>query len=100
MAGPHIVGVVALLWSANPKLIGDIDRTEQILRETAQPADTASEKIVCGDPNATPNDFVGYGIVDAYAAVKRRWRRNNCIVCVGFFYQGGIETINAAHHKS
>lgn len=71
MAGPHIVGVVALMWSANPKLIGNIDKTEQILRETAQPANNASEKIVCGDPNATPNDFVGYGIVDAYAAVKR-----------------------------
>ncbi len=71
MAGPHIVGVVALLWSANPKLIGDLDATEQILRETAQRADTQTEKIVCGDPNATPNDFVGYGIVDAYAAVKR-----------------------------
>lgn len=71
MAGPHIVGVVALLWSANPKLIGDIDATEQILRETAQRVEIASEKIVCGDPNATPNDFVGYGIVDAYAAVKK-----------------------------
>lgn len=71
MAGPHITGIVALLWSANPNLIGDIDRTEQILRETAQRINVADENIVCGDPNATPNDFVGYGIVDAYAAVKR-----------------------------
>lgn len=71
MAGPHIVGVVALLWSANPKLIGDIDTTEQIMRETAQPANVTPKQIVCGDPNATPNDLVGYGIVDAYAAVKR-----------------------------
>ena len=58
-------------WSANPKWMGDIDTTEQILRETAQPANNESEKIVCGDPNATLSDFVGYGIVDAYAAVKR-----------------------------
>lgn len=71
MAGPHIVGVVALMWSANPKLIGNIDKTEQILRETAQPANIAGERIVCGDPSATPNDLAGYGIVDAYAAVKR-----------------------------
>ena len=71
MAGPHVAGVVALLWSANPKLIGDIERTEQLLRETAQRVNVATQEIVCGDPNATPNDFVGYGIVDAYAAVKR-----------------------------
>ncbi len=73
MAGPHVVGVVALLWSANPKLIGDIDRTEQILRETAQPRKYLrdGDAIVCGDPNAIPNDFFGYGIVDAYAAVRR-----------------------------
>ena len=71
MAGPHIVGVVALMWSANRKLIGDIDTTEKILRETAQRVEIVSEKIVCGDPSATPNDFVGYGVVDAYAAVQR-----------------------------
>jgi hypothetical protein len=71
MAGLHLVGVVALMWSANSKLIGDTDRTEHIMRETAQRADVSGEKIVCGDPNATPNDFVGYGILHAYAAVKR-----------------------------
>jgi subtilisin family serine protease len=71
MAGPHIAGVVALLWSANPALIGNIDRTEQIIRETAQPADLTNEGIVCGDPTASPNDLSGYGIVDAYAAVQR-----------------------------
>ena len=37
MAGPHVAGVVALMWSANSKLIGDIDRTEQILLDTAKP---------------------------------------------------------------
>jgi len=64
MAGPHLVGVVALLWSAQPKLIGDIDRTTQILIQTAKPyKGTVSN---CGDPKNT----AGYGIVDAYAAVK------------------------------
>jgi subtilisin family serine protease len=37
MAGPHVAGVVALMWSANPRLIGNIERTEQILLETATP---------------------------------------------------------------
>ena len=113
MAGPHVAGVVALLWSANPALIGDIDRTEQILRETAQPFSghmTSMSAMLTGDgapgdtqqplstPNPTPNpaaaavdealggqdacilqggaeqtpnNLVGYGIVDAYAAVQR-----------------------------
>ena len=30
MAGPHVAGVVALLWSANPDLMGHIERTEEM----------------------------------------------------------------------
>jgi subtilisin family serine protease len=67
MAGPHIAGVVALLWSAQPKLIGDIDRTEQILIETARPYEgTPSD---C-EGTELPNNGAGYGVVDAYAAVR------------------------------
>ncbi|MDE3088333.1 MAG: S8 family serine peptidase [Chloroflexota bacterium] len=67
MAGPHIVGTVALMWSANPKLIGDIDQTQKILIDTAKPY--AGTRDACSD-GKTPNDATGYGIVDAYAAVK------------------------------
>ncbi len=67
MAGPHVAGVVALIWSANPALIGDIDRTEQILIETARPYEGG--RTGCFDGNV-PNDAVGYGLVDAYAAVQ------------------------------
>src|SRR5258706_8932709 len=67
MSGPHVVGVVALMWSANPKLIGDIERTEQILIETAQPYVGQRAGCFAGD---VPNDAYGYGLVDAYAAVK------------------------------
>ncbi len=35
MASPHVAGAVALLWSAVPSLIGDIDRTEQVLIKSA-----------------------------------------------------------------
>ncbi len=69
MAGPHVVGVVALMWSANPALIGDIDRTDQILIQTATPytgAELAGECFTGGKPN----NAYGYGIVDAYNAVK------------------------------
>jgi subtilisin family serine protease len=68
MAGPHVVGVVALMWSANPKLIGDIDKTTQILDSTAQPYQGAYPS--CVKDYSSPNNAVGYGIVDAYAAVK------------------------------
>lgn len=64
MAGPHVVGVVALMWSANPRLIGEIERTEQILRETARPF-TGTANSSCGLSNT-----VGAGLVDAYAAVQ------------------------------
>jgi len=86
MAGPHVAGVVALLWSANPDLIGDIERTEQILIETATPFTgtlAIPEFVLPGDGaqddaclyqvdlSETPNNAAGYGIVNAYEAVKR-----------------------------
>jgi len=67
MAGPHVVGVVALMWSAQPKLIGDIERTEQILIEAARPYTGSQEGCFTG---GKPNDAYGYGVVDAYAAVQ------------------------------
>ena len=67
MAGPHVVGTVALMWSANPGLVGDIAETKRILEISAAPYNGLLA--ACGD-NSAPNDTVGYGIVDAYAAVQ------------------------------
>ncbi|MEN6528856.1 MAG: S8 family serine peptidase [Anaerolineaceae bacterium] len=64
-AAPHVSGVVALMWSANPQLIGKIDETVQILRETAQPY-TGTLTGCDGKENEA-----GAGILDAYAAVKK-----------------------------
>jgi len=69
MAGPHLVGVVALLWSANPKLIGDIDGTDQILIKTATPYTGAEPPGECFK-GGKPDVAYGYGIVNAYDAVK------------------------------
>lgn len=68
MAGPHVAGAVALLWSADPTLIGNIDRTEQLLIDTATPY-TGNRSIGCftGD---VPNAAYGYGVLDVYEAVK------------------------------
>jgi len=72
MAGPHVAGVVALLWSADPSLVGDIDRTEALLIETAQPVVEPFDDVVyCGDASERPNNTVGYGLVDAYAAMSQ-----------------------------
>jgi subtilisin family serine protease len=83
MAGPHVAGAVALLWSADPALIGDLDRTEAILLETAKPltvdaeceAGTCEPGMVsgCGDDGLTsvPNNVYGWGLLDAWAAVQR-----------------------------
>ncbi|HEX6444804.1 MAG TPA: S8 family serine peptidase [Streptosporangiales bacterium] len=65
MAGPHVVGTVALMWSANPRLKGDVTRTAQILRSTAQGAALAKTGSNCG----SDRNEVGAGILDAYDAV-------------------------------
>ncbi len=102
MAGPHVAGVVALIWSANPAFIGQIDATEEILRASAmpyQPTNTATfpagfEEMdaetaallspmlnQAADPTGDtclaqtdtaviPNNIAGYGIVNAYEAVR------------------------------
>jgi subtilisin family serine protease len=67
MATPHIAGVVALMWSANPRLIGDIVKTKEILSSTAKPAVLVSQDVTdCGGAKR----LVGAGIVDAYAATE------------------------------
>jgi subtilisin family serine protease len=68
MAGPHVVGAVVLLWSAEPSLIGDIDHTEQLLIQTADPY-TGSTSVGCFE-GGVPNAAYGYGILDVYEAVK------------------------------
>jgi subtilisin family serine protease len=68
MAGPHVVGVVALMWSANPALVGNIDQTDQILLHSTQPYHGTLP--ACVDRKTDPNDGDGYGVVDAYQAVK------------------------------
>ncbi len=67
-AGPHVAGVVALMWSANPRLIGDIDQTTEILTHSAQPY--SGETPACEGADSYPSTAVGYGVLDAYTAVK------------------------------
>lgn len=73
MAGPHVVGAVALLWSANPELIGDIDKTEQLLIQTARRYE-GDTSLGCFS-GETPSNAYGYGLLDAYAAVRAALER-------------------------
>jgi uncharacterized repeat protein (TIGR01451 family) len=69
MAAPHVAGVAALLWSAAPRFVGDVDGTETLIERAARPRTTNQG---CGGdgPTDVPNNVYGWGIVDALAAVQ------------------------------
>ncbi len=68
MAGPHVVGLVALVLSARPDLAGQVELIETLIEQTAIPyADTFG----CTNPgDLRPNNIFGWGTVDALAAVN------------------------------
>ena len=68
MAGPHVVGVVALLWQARPALVRNIEATEDLLNNTSNPNITVSNGSQCGGIASRPNNHFGWGLVDALAA--------------------------------
>lgn len=94
MAGPHVTGLVALIWSARPDLRGNIDATEEIIRRSAMPVEvfgvcTPSEQspgdnglfaqvfnaldreiCACGDVGGVPNNVYGWGQISALRAVE------------------------------
>lgn len=69
MSAPHVSGLVALMWSAAPCLIGDYATTETLIQETARPIAYDS---ACGGegPGNVPNQATGWGEIDAPAAVR------------------------------
>jgi subtilisin family serine protease len=71
MAGPHVVGEVALLLSADPSLRGKAADVTAIVTSTTQPKTTTES---CGGVagSARPNNTFGWGTIDAYAAVASR----------------------------
>ncbi len=67
MAAPHVAGVLALLWSVYPSLIGQVDASEALLNASARRV----VDLTCG-PAGSPdyNHTYGWGHVDALAAVQ------------------------------
>jgi len=65
MASPHSAGAVALLWSCNPAMVGQIDRTFEVLHRTAAPGPAGN----CGaPPDGEGNYTYGYGHLNVLAA--------------------------------
>ena len=65
MAGPHVAGAVALLWSARPLLRNQIDFTEDLLRQTATPI-----TVTACSSSGVPNNVYGAGWLNVAAAVS------------------------------
>lgn len=66
MATPHVASAVALLWSASPSLIGDIEATRDLLDAGARDVDDTR----CGG-TAGLNNVWGEGKLDVLASLDR-----------------------------
>jgi PKD repeat protein len=76
MAAPHAAGAVALLWSCQPSLIGQINPTFEAIQNGADPPDPPDPP--CGAPPDGEGTYEdGYGYLDVYQA--------------GLMYCGGVE---------
>ncbi|MCG2825743.1 MAG: S8 family serine peptidase [Thermoplasmatales archaeon] len=71
-AAPHLAGVVALMLQANPNLKPTLDRNpiQEILRKTAESRGTPDSNLGYEDSDSYYNYSYGWGIVDAYKAVR------------------------------
>jgi subtilisin family serine protease len=74
MASPHLTGVIALLWQAQPSLERDIDSTTKILLQTAIPRNDVNCAVAIEGnmtiSGETRNNVYGYGELDCMAAVS------------------------------
>jgi len=66
MASPHTAGAVALIWSACPSYVGQIDSTFQLLQNNTDAPPAGN----CGNPGDGGNYTYGYGYLNALKAVQ------------------------------
>ncbi|MDR2962687.1 MAG: S8 family serine peptidase [Bacteroidales bacterium] len=69
MATPHVAGVAALVLSVNPNLTAQ--QVRDIIESTAQKVGGYTYQSTTNRPNGTWNNQMGYGLVNAYAAVQK-----------------------------
>uniref|UniRef100_UPI00240A80B4 S8 family peptidase n=1 Tax=Avrilella dinanensis TaxID=2008672 RepID=UPI00240A80B4 len=68
IATPHVSGVAALILSVNPNLTAK--QVQDIIESTAQKIGNYSYTNTAGRTNGDWNEQMGYGLIDAYAAVQ------------------------------
>lgn len=81
MAGPHVTGLIGLMWAANPALRGLVAETQQLILAATVPLSGQMGSNCGGDYVTGPNNDWGYGTIDALAAVQ---------AAIGF---GGVGTL-------
>jgi len=67
-ACPHVAGIAALMLSVNPSLTNQ--EVKNMIEKTTRKVGGYNYQITLGRPNGTWNEEMGYGLVDAYRAVR------------------------------
>ena len=71
MAAPHVAGGVALLWQANPSLVGNVDKTEGNMEHAALHLNPISAVGYCRGPSFVKDNTFGYGLLDLLKATQQ-----------------------------
>ncbi|MBO0610250.1 S8 family serine peptidase [Myceligenerans salitolerans] len=99
MAAPHVAGAVAALWSYDPTLVGQIDRTRRLLAESAVDVDDTS----CGG-TAEFNNKYGEGRLDLVRLLQLAPREGGSLTGVvtagGEPVAGAEVTIDGPFHRT
>jgi hypothetical protein len=75
MAAPHVSGIAGLILSVNPNLTGQ--QVRDIIESTAQKVGNYNYRPSAAHHNGDWWMEVGYGLVDAYAAVQKAMNHHN-----------------------
>jgi serine protease AprX len=70
MAAPHVAGSIALLWQAKPSLIGNIDKTQQVLQLNTVPGHYQSIHHCGTFLSLRPDNDFGWGLLNILNAVQ------------------------------
>ena len=69
MAGPHVAGLIGLMWAASPSLRGKVGVTYRLIKQTATPLTGQVGSQCGGDYTTGPNNDWGFGTINAPRAV-------------------------------